>query len=134
MSPICKFFFHPGAASVSQKSTVASRARCRLGRQVIPVALRHYNNYNFDNNCNFNEAGHEKLCSEAVDERKVRSGGKERKQAARDQVKENVGRYEEAAKDYQAGKEAIKEVKKMFKKKASEESGRKAKAKAKNDN
>ena len=67
--------------------------------------------------------------------RKVRSGGKERRQDARDQVKENVGRYEEAAKDNtQAGKEAIKEVKKMFKKKASEESGRKAKAKAKNDN
>ena len=116
-------------ASVSQKYTAASPARCRLGRQVIPVALKHYNDYNL------NGAGHKKLCSEAVDERKVRSGGKERKQAARDQVKENVGRYEEAAKDNtQACKEAVKEVKKMFKKKASEESGRKAKAKAKNDN
>ena len=96
-------------------------------KYVIPVALSNYNDYN----CN--GAGHKKLCTEAVDERKVRSGGKERRQDARDQVKENVGRYEEAAKDNtQAGKEAIKEVKKMFKKKASEESGRKAKAK--NDN
>ena len=105
-----------------------SPAKFRLGRQVIPVALKHYNDYNL------NGAGHKKLCSEAVDERKVRSGGKERRQVVRDQVKEKLGLFEEANKDTQAGKEMVKEVKKMFRKKAAEGSGRKAKAAAKNDN
>ena len=90
--------------------------------------MRHYDCYDFY------KAGHKEFCSEAVDERKVRSGGKERRQAGRDQVKENFGRLEEANKDNQACKEVVKEVKKMFKKKASEESGRKAKAAAINDN
>ena len=94
------------------------------------------NNYNFDNNCNFNEAGHEKLCSEAVDQRKMKNTGKERRQAGRDQMKETFVKFKKMTnKETEAGKEAIEVVKKMCKEmgksKKGSESSSKAKAAAK---
>ena len=96
-------------ANVCQKPTAGSPAKCRLGRQVSPVAYGHYND------CNCNEAGHEDACSEAVDERKVKQTGKQRRHAERDQLKESFVRVKEAHKDTDAGKEMTKEVKKMYK-------------------
>ena len=83
------------------------------------------------------EAGHKEACSEAVDERKVKHTGKERRQAGRDSVKEDFVKFKEANKDIYGGKEMTKEVRKMCKemsksKKASEGAS-KAKAAAKND-
>ena len=116
-------------ASVCQKPTAGSPAKCRLGRQVSPVAYGHYND------CNCNEAGHEDACSEAVDERKVKQTGKERRQAGKDNVKESFFKIKEAHEETEEDKERLKEIKKMCKemgrsKKASE-NGSKAKAAAK---
>ena len=61
------------------------------------------------------EAGHKGFCSEAVDERKVKQTGHERRQAERDQLKESFVKVKEAHKDTDAGKEMTKEVKKMCK-------------------
>ena len=81
------------------------------------------------------EAGHKGFCSEAVDERKVKQTGKERRQAGKDNVKESFFKIKEAHEETEEDKERLKEIKKMCKemgrsKKASE-NGSKAKAAAK---
>ena len=106
-----------------------SPAKFRLGRQVIPVALGHYND------CNCNVTGHKEFCSEAVDERKMKGTGKERRQTGRDQLKESFVIFKNATKETEGGKEAIEVVKKMCKEmgksKKGSESSSKAKAAAK---
>ena len=60
-------------------------------------------------------AGHKEFCSEAVDERKVKETGKERRQVGKDRVNEAFVRFKEANKETEEGKEATKKLKKMCK-------------------
>ena len=60
------------------------------------------------------DAGHQKFCTKAVDERKVKHTGKGRRQAGRDELKETLVKIKEANREV-LGRDGIKEVKEMCK-------------------